>query len=403
VQLSSTFRALIKEDIFCEVDQTKPFQVLVGVELSGFEGNDNEEALLHGTQIGKNRARIFYRFRPKRKIREAISNKTLKRPLDLEDFAWELLGGVAKKYRALHERILAAGACADGIYSWMSGTHLLEASATAVQLDTTYDIFGDEGLNILWALIEDSPNAKKYVWLLNDILESLSMEGVRQLGVGGVVCYFIWVALQGNECRFDGSIKEPSEVAYFSALASQRVGHDAEKFNLEWAQRRVGEFNREWGFSDLETILKRRTEDLDRLQKKIATIWTPEPALRDHLLEIFGSLGHSYHVLQKYISTSPQLYFGGRIYSWALLSGNMPSLRVEFKVNDKRYVTFTRGMQSIPPKIWDTIVAYSTTLRLLFEGRTATELPDTEDDVFNFLKSEGLKFKDVGDVFNFAK
>lgn len=93
VTLSSAFRALNKEDVHCGVDQTQPFQVLVAVEFTGFEGNENEEALLHGTQIGPDRARLFYRFRPKRLIREAIAAEELDRPLTLDDFGWELFGG----------------------------------------------------------------------------------------------------------------------------------------------------------------------------------------------------------------------------------------------------------------------------------------------------------------------
>jgi putative ATP-dependent endonuclease of OLD family len=61
VNLSSNYRSLIKEDIHCDIDQSKPFQVLVGVEFTGFEGNDPEVAMLHGTQLGDGRARIFYR------------------------------------------------------------------------------------------------------------------------------------------------------------------------------------------------------------------------------------------------------------------------------------------------------------------------------------------------------
>lgn len=93
VTLSSAFRALSKEDVHCSVDQTQPFQVLVAVEFTGFAGNENEEALLHGTQIGADRARLFYRFRPKRLIREAIAGNTFDRPLTLDDFGWELFGG----------------------------------------------------------------------------------------------------------------------------------------------------------------------------------------------------------------------------------------------------------------------------------------------------------------------
>src|ERR1700733_7183598 len=55
VTLSSTYRALVKDDVHCEVDQRQPFQVLIGVEFKGFQGRDNEEAMLHGTQIGEDR------------------------------------------------------------------------------------------------------------------------------------------------------------------------------------------------------------------------------------------------------------------------------------------------------------------------------------------------------------
>lgn len=80
--------------LHCEIDQSQPFQVLFGVEFTDFEGNENEEALLHGTQIGDNRARIFYRFRPKRLIREALTRGELAGvPIALDDYGWELFGG----------------------------------------------------------------------------------------------------------------------------------------------------------------------------------------------------------------------------------------------------------------------------------------------------------------------
>jgi putative ATP-dependent endonuclease of OLD family len=93
VGLSSAARQLTKEDVHCGVDQNLPFQVLVGVEFTGFAGNENEEALLHGMEIAPNRARLFYRFRPKRIVREQLARAQLVRPLTLEDYGWELFGG----------------------------------------------------------------------------------------------------------------------------------------------------------------------------------------------------------------------------------------------------------------------------------------------------------------------
>ena len=92
VGLPSSYRMLQKEDVFCQVDQTKPFQVLVGIEFSGFEGNENEEAMLLGTQIGPDKARLFYRFRPKKAVREALADDDFDGELSIEDFSWELAG-----------------------------------------------------------------------------------------------------------------------------------------------------------------------------------------------------------------------------------------------------------------------------------------------------------------------
>ncbi|XAZ26211.1 AAA family ATPase (plasmid) [Sinorhizobium sp. B11] len=94
VDLSSAFRALQKDDIHSSIDQSRPFQVLVGVEFTGYEASDNEVAMLHGTQLGDGRARIFYRFRPKNLVRSALeAGERAVDSLTLEDFGWELFGG----------------------------------------------------------------------------------------------------------------------------------------------------------------------------------------------------------------------------------------------------------------------------------------------------------------------
>ena len=46
VSFPSMFRSLIREDIHSSVDISHPSQVLIGVELNGFEGVVNQEALV---------------------------------------------------------------------------------------------------------------------------------------------------------------------------------------------------------------------------------------------------------------------------------------------------------------------------------------------------------------------
>ncbi len=94
VSLSSSYRSLLKEDVHSSVDQTKAFQVLIGIEFSDFSNKDNEEAMLNGTQIAEDRARIFYRFRPRKKVREELKSKERsEEDLTIEDYSWELVGG----------------------------------------------------------------------------------------------------------------------------------------------------------------------------------------------------------------------------------------------------------------------------------------------------------------------
>lgn len=94
VNLSSTFRTLTPSDIHSGVDTSKPFQVLVAVEIQGFQGKVNEEALVGAWQIAPNRARLIYRFRPKSKVRDDLDDGTTDpADLTLEDYQWEITGG----------------------------------------------------------------------------------------------------------------------------------------------------------------------------------------------------------------------------------------------------------------------------------------------------------------------
>lgn len=94
VNLPSTFRSLIREDIHSSIDISNPNQVLIGIELTGFEGKVNEEALVCQWKLEADRARVFYRFRPRPSVREKLSlGQIVAGSLTLEDYAWELRGG----------------------------------------------------------------------------------------------------------------------------------------------------------------------------------------------------------------------------------------------------------------------------------------------------------------------
>jgi len=94
VSLPNYFRSLTREDINASVDVSSPSQVLIGIELTDFEGKENEEALVATWKTGANEARIFYQFRPKPSIREQLDNDEIEDDsLVLDDYAWEIKGG----------------------------------------------------------------------------------------------------------------------------------------------------------------------------------------------------------------------------------------------------------------------------------------------------------------------
>jgi len=89
----SAYRSLIRDDIHSKTDISHPSQVLVGLEIKGFKGKLNEEALVHGWQVSDDRARLIYRFRPKQKVRESLGTTRAAGTLTLDDYQWEILGG----------------------------------------------------------------------------------------------------------------------------------------------------------------------------------------------------------------------------------------------------------------------------------------------------------------------
>jgi len=94
--LSSTYRALNEQDFHSRTDYSKPTQVIISAEFSDFRGNDASEALVGLWKFNPDveRARITYRFRPRREIVEKHENEEpIPEKLTLNDYHWEITGG----------------------------------------------------------------------------------------------------------------------------------------------------------------------------------------------------------------------------------------------------------------------------------------------------------------------
>lgn len=92
--LSSTFRSLLPNDIHSTVDISYPNQVLVGLEITDFQGKINEEALVGAWQSRPGLARLTYRYRPKLAAREDLETEEVAPgTLTHDDYHWEITGG----------------------------------------------------------------------------------------------------------------------------------------------------------------------------------------------------------------------------------------------------------------------------------------------------------------------
>ena len=94
VSLPGYLRNLVPEDIHSSVDIGVPSQVLIGVEFSDFQGKVQEEALVSTWKIAEDKARLFYRFRPRRSVVEKLGSGLIEAgDLTIDDYAWEIKGG----------------------------------------------------------------------------------------------------------------------------------------------------------------------------------------------------------------------------------------------------------------------------------------------------------------------
>jgi putative ATP-dependent endonuclease of the OLD family len=95
--LSSQYRRLIEHDIFSGVDISKPNQVIVSAEFSDFADKANECALVGCWEVNDHLARLNYRFRPSRAVREQLEAGERDNDLSLDDYHWEMTGGGEKR------------------------------------------------------------------------------------------------------------------------------------------------------------------------------------------------------------------------------------------------------------------------------------------------------------------
>lgn len=94
VNLPSPFRHLTENDFHTGIDIRTPQQIIVSLEIRDYKDRDNERAMVGCWEVDDDLARVHYRFRPRRLVREEMeSGERDKKSLTLEDYGWEWTGG----------------------------------------------------------------------------------------------------------------------------------------------------------------------------------------------------------------------------------------------------------------------------------------------------------------------
>ncbi|NIF80981.1 hypothetical protein F3J20_26980 [Paraburkholderia sp. Cy-641] len=299
------------------------------------------------------------------------------------------------KYTELDSLLDKAGVVGSGVYSWVGVKHLLEASAVLVQLEVVYDLFGGEAYEILWKLIHGGPNARTYTWLINGVAEDLLLTGkfAGRHGAGSVMNYLLWVALQGNARTVEGKEVEVSAGALYFALIEHVLRNGSGTIDVAEAHQHAASFLAEWGFHDLNSMLdgfhQRASQRLERSLTNI-TVATDHlfNVVETQLLDSFLPFCHS-------ILADPEAYFSGRRYTTSLISGELPGIPIYFKANGEVFQSFTPGEKPISRESAENMIAFSSMIRLLVNGRRSAGLPFVEDTCFEALTADaGLVFSD---------
>ena len=150
----------------------------------------------------------------------------------------------------------------------LSLVHLLETSAINVQLDFVHDLLGQDAVLDLTRLIEEERNSALYLQVRNEIEEAFTGLNYEGVGVGALVNYLIWVAInQTAPCGDPEDLVTP--VRYFEFLTEELIHRIPARRTLDIPQVRniVNELCAEWGLIDPEEVRRETNDQYSRLER----------------------------------------------------------------------------------------------------------------------------------------
>lgn len=280
-----------------------------------------------------------------------------------------------------------------GFHGGLTVTHLLECIAANIQLSFVNDVFGSDALAQLSEFIQSGPASRTYLQMSNDLIESFRAKNFRGSGVGTLINYLAWCALQGTTRPGHKRSEGMSPVILYEALA-EHIIRKAGELTLPAIRDLVLDFCRQWDLQPPDEMVTRVQLDLETPAAKLEAALRGQAdsaGFRVQLAADYKRLVHAYAGLTGWIMAHPEEYFGN--YVWAVMYGVLPSVRVLFKMNGAYWYNVSPGYELIPLESWDRVSYASTTMTFLLEGRSdSPTFPFSfmEDDTFKHLTAEEI-------------
>jgi hypothetical protein len=302
---------------------------------------------------------------------------------------------VATRYLDVKNRITEFRAPRVTSPAGLTVGHLLEGSATEIQLGFIHELFGDQGLFELITLIQRSKGSRLYLQIRNEIIEGFSAKGFRDLREAlYAMNYILWCALIGTTFPNKKLSEGPTNTVLYEALITYVLRY-VKRMDFSEVQEIVISFYHKWGLLTPNQMIDRFSSFLDNRAGNLEQLWRQNEVNvpKINFTNAYRSFSQSYRSFTQWIQEHPSYYFKPEVYGWAVVSGFLPSVYILVKFEGEIHGFMTDGRSGPSLEEWQSITNFSTIFKLFFEGRNRTPLSFFEDKVFEYLRETGLKFR----------
>jgi len=330
---------------------------------------------------------------------------------DAPDSVRELL----TRYRKFHLNLLSNYQPDKASPAGLTLNHLLECSATNIQLDFIHDLFGWDALFDLINFIQRGKRSRFYLRIRNDIAEAFASRGFNGKETGTTINYLLWCGLMGTRFRDAEPKDSPSNLILYEAMV-EYVTRNADKLDLDSVNKLIQDFCDMWELKTPQHMVLETQNFLDQIAIKMRQRWqevdneflksnVAEESLGSQLSKYHTNFIEAFKQLNQLITTNPEVFFGQRLYVWSVIAGKLPSVRLFIKINHTVYDTMSHGYEIIPSATWGFMTRLAAAFKLLMHGRTQSAFSFIEDSAFKLLTETNfggnhLRVQDKGPLFN---